>query len=148
MQIPYLRHHEKTNKFILEETIMKNIMSNNANIDTNELKKAYAFLRIKGNTVMTPAVLDRENGFAYLYTPSEAGNVDVVRYHYNDILFNAVNPMPGFLNISLAEQRGIPVPMSTKVHTGCFAKVRQEIATTLLAARAELIAHGPRVQCS
>ena len=128
---------------------MKNTnMSNQNNFGTSNLNKAYAFLSIKGNSVMAPAILDRENGFAYLYTPSEAGNVDVVRYQYNDILFNPVNLVPGFKFISLAPQRSVPVPMSTKKATGCFSKVREEIATALLAARAELIANGPSVQCS
>ena len=128
---------------------MKNTnMSNQNNFGTGNLEKAYAYLRIKRESVMAPAILDRENGFAYLYTPSEAGNVDVVRYLYKDILFNPVNVVPGFKFISLAPQRSVPVPMSTKNATGCFTMVREEVATALLAAREELIANGPSVQCS
>lgn len=114
----------------------------------NKLQKAYTFLRIKGETVMAPAVLDTENNYAYLYTPSQAGPVDVVRYPMTSVLFNALNLMPGFKNIVLNAKSGLPVPMSTKVHTGCFAQVRSEVVEALMTARNELIANGPSVQCS
>ena len=125
---------------------MMNAMSTETN--KSSLQKAYTFLRIKGETVMAPAVLDTENNCAYLYTPSAAGPVDVVRYPMDSVLFNALDFMPGFKNIILNAKTGIPVPMSTKSHAGCFAKVRTEVADLLMSTRAELIANGPRVQCS
>ena len=122
-------------------------MSNNqTTIDA--LQKAYTFLRIRGKSVMAPAVLDSKNGYAYLHAPSDAGNVDVVRYPLQDVLYNALNVMPGFKSITLNAKSSVPVPMSTKAHTGCFAKVRPEVATALMNARNELIANGPCIQCS
>lgn len=115
----------------------------------NKLIKAYAILRIKGKEVKVPVILDPKNNYAYFNTPSEAGNVDVVRWSYKDILFNPVNMVPGFKYVSLAQhRRSIPEPMSTKEATGTFAKVRPEVAEALKTAREELIANGPNIPCA
>ena len=114
----------------------------------NELQKAYTYLRVRGKTVMAPAIIDAARDCTYLYTPSVAGPVDVVRYPMSKILFDANNVTPGFKAFTLNDKPYPPNAMCTKsVPASAFPVVRPEIATALLNARKELIAYGPRVKC-